>query len=112
MKNEFDFFAPLDPLLCQAYANSTNADYTEASDVWAIGITTLCYIFNQDFNYFYDWNKKCPRKDMIDAAISRLYDKAYDNILIQVIMSMLSFERNSRISCRMILDKLGAVFMN
>lgn len=39
--------------------------YDESHDMFGLGITTLCYIFNEDINIFYDWNNKLLKEDII-----------------------------------------------
>lgn len=106
MKNEFDFFAPLDPQLLDSYSKNSYAAYNSSADVWALGITALSYIFNEEFNSYYDWTKKVVRKDKIDKSIATLYESQFDSNLSQLIVDMLNMNAAQRIRIEQIADKL------
>ena len=67
MMGEKDYFAPIDPRLMQAYQTKDfQARYSVEDDVWGLGICSLCFLFNEDFNSFYDWGKSRIRREKID----------------------------------------------
>lgn len=104
MLREKDFFAPLDPNMIQAYAdNKYNGNYESSDDVWALGITCLCYLFNEDFNNFYDWNKKTIKKEKIDMCIKTLYSVNFNPMLLKTVSEMLDVNNYTRI-------KLGRLY--
>ena len=99
MVQEKDFLAPLDADLLTALAfDNHNVTFEESSDVWALGITTLCFIFNDDFNSFYDWNKKIIRREKIEACVGTLYNMHYDQRVIRLVTEMLEKDPLTRAS--------------
>lgn len=62
MVTENDYFAPLDQQLLKNYSvNNPVDEYSFENDIWSLGISTLCYIFYEDFHIFYDWNARQVR---------------------------------------------------
>ncbi len=106
MMHEKDYFYPLDPDLLTCYANhNEKSTFEESHDIWALGISTLCYIFNEDFNSFYDWNKKIIRRDKIDNYIGMLYNSNYDPKVLRILSEMLDQNAFTRVS----IDRLYAI---
>lgn len=67
---ENDYFAPLDPnMLLKFKQNNPIDEYDYECDVWSLGITTLCYIFYEDFHVFYDWNVREIRYNKIQQYL-------------------------------------------
>ena len=99
MLREKDYLAPLDPNLMQTYEkNNYEVGYESADDVWALGITSLCFLFNEDFNSFYDWSKIRIRKEKIEACIQILYNVNFSSMLLKVISEMLDTNNYTRIT--------------
>jgi hypothetical protein len=106
MTHEKDFLAPLEPDLLTAFAfGNHNVSFEESGDVWALGITTLCFIFNEDFNSYYDWTKKTIRKEKIDACLATLYNMQYDQRVIRLLGEMLDKDQVARAS----LDRIYSI---
>lgn len=104
MLREKDFFAPLDQNLIQSYAeNKYSGTYESPDDVWALGVTSLCFLFHEDFNNFYDWNKKVIRKEKIDGCIKNLYAANFHPMLLKIVSEMLDTNHYTRI-------KLGRLY--
>lgn len=110
MRTEFDFHAPLDPFLLDSYSKNAIAMYDEPKDIWALGITTLCYALNDDFSRYYDWTKKAMRRDQIDRAIATLYENSLDPQIIDTIKMTLNFDQGARIDSMGILNRLQGRF--
>ena len=90
MLREKDYFAPLDPNLMAAYEkNNYDVSYESADDVWALGITSLCFLFNEDFNNFYDWSKKRMRKEKVGACLQILQNVNFSQGLLKMVAEML-----------------------
>lgn len=75
-----------------------------ASEVWAIGITALCYASLKDLNQFYDWHQKVIRFDSIAFEIDRLFRGGYSRNLINLFSLMLSYDERQRPSFDSILS--------
>lgn len=105
---ESDYFAPLDPELLHFLSNlESDIHYKSSYDIWQLGITTLCYIFNEDFNIFYNWNKREIKSDKINQFIGILNNVNYDQNLIKVISMMLDPNQYSRISLQKLNQSLS-----
>jgi len=99
MMHEKDFLAPIEPDLLTALAfGNHNSTFEEPGDVWALGITTMCFIFNDDFNNYYDWNKKIIRKEKIEACLGTLYNMHYDQRVMRLLTEMLDKDPLTRAS--------------
>lgn len=82
------------------------AQYDEAKDIWALGITALCYAFNEDYSKYYDWTKKAIRKENIDRSIASLYENSLDPVIIDTIKMMLNPDGIARIDSLGIISRL------
>ena len=110
MIQENDYFAPLDPDMMIAYSNQNmNVQFYESHDVWALGITTLCYIFSEDFNVFYDWNKGRVHLGKIESFLKILNNVGYDQKLIRIVSGMLESQEYSRISADQLYNEVVGI---
>lgn len=110
MMEENDYFAPLDPDMMIAYGNGdVNVKYYESHDIWALGITTLCYIFSEDFNVFYDWNKKRVNLGKIESFLKILNNVGYDQKIIRIVSGMLETQEYSRISADQLYNEVVGI---
>jgi len=99
MLREKDYLAPLDPNLMQTYEkNNYDVVYESADDVWALGITSLCFLFNEDFNNYYDWSKKRIRKEKIEASIQILHNVNFSPVMLKIVSEMLDTNNYTRIT--------------
>lgn len=99
MLHESEYLAPLDPdLLAKLEQKINYVQYHESADIWAFGITLLCYIFNEDFNLFYDWGKKIVNEHKVMYHIDILKKSNYDQKVIKLLSRMLDFSEYQRIS--------------
>jgi Protein kinase domain len=69
----------------------------EKNDVWALGITLLVSLNNDDFNIFYDWNGQDVNIDLIHAKIRKLQSQGYSAQLIKTLKLMLEKDEYKRI---------------
>ena len=108
MLREKDYFAPLDPNMMQAYSlNNFDLIYESSDDVWALGITSLCYLFNEDFNNFYDWSKKRIKKEKIESCIQILYNINFGPLMLKIISEMLDTNNYTRIKLSRLTELLN-----
>lgn len=95
---EKDFYAPLDPELLKAYSeNNHQIQYEQADDIWALGVTSLCFLFNDDWRSFYDWSKKAIRFDKIAQSIQVMNNMGYPQHLVKMVSEMLDQNNYTRI---------------
>lgn len=70
LTSDLDYKAILDPEHLKAIGQGNRrAIYDESKDIWALGITVLCYVCGEDFNSFYDWNNYRVRFDVISQRL-------------------------------------------
>lgn len=69
----------------------------EKNDIWALGITLLVSLNNDDFNIFYDWNGQDVNIDLIHAKIRKLQGQGYSAQLIKTLKMMLEKDEYKRI---------------
>lgn len=104
-----EFFAPLDPSLLSAYQQKSGyAQYNESADVWALGITTLCFLFSEDFVAFYDWNKYMVNFNKIQYFLDIMRKLKYDSSIFALVAGMLEPSEVQRIN----LDQLQMSILN
>ena len=72
------------------------------------GITTLCYIFNEDFNLFYDWGKKIVNENKIVYHLEFMHRSNYSNKLVKLISQMLDLNEYQRIGLDELYNNLSA----
>ena len=91
-------------------ASQWSSTSPRTSGLWVslLGITTLCFIFKEEFKDFYDWNKKIVRKDKISSCIAFLCSSNYSEKLVKVIGEMLDFNNYSRASA----DRVYSLLIN
>lgn len=93
-----DFYAPLDPELLKSYSeNNHQVQYDTADDIWALGITSLCYLFSEDWRSYYDWTKKRIRTEKIAQAIQVLTNMGYPQTLVRAVTDMLDQNNYTRV---------------
>ena len=98
--HEVDYHCPLSP---QAMAglvlgpDSTSFD-KEKNDVWAIGITVLSSLVNDDFDLYYDWEKLQIKYNIIQERVASLrFNLRYSEQLIGIVEKMLIIDDFYRI---------------
>lgn len=70
LTSDLDYRAILDPEHLKAIGQGNRrAIYDESKDIWALGITVLCYVCGEDFNTFYDWTNYRVRFDAISRKM-------------------------------------------
>lgn len=95
---EKDFYAPLTPELLRAYEqNNHEVQYEPADDIWALGITSLCFLFNDDWRTYYDWSKRRIRMEKISQNIQVLSNMGFSQGLIRVVTDMLDPNNFTRV---------------
>jgi len=100
-----DALCPLDPNLMKNYEKKNyNIIYESHDDVWALGISALCFLFNEDFNSFYDWSKCRVKTDKINTSINTLYEINYNPIMIKLVTQMLDINEITRIKLGTLLE--------
>lgn len=75
-------FSPLSPKQMASYKNGSTCFYDSKDDVWALGITLLCFIYFEDFNVYYNWGKKEINLNKLNSHIEALKGKIIFNILL------------------------------
>ena len=70
-----EVFSPLSPRQMNSYKTGSSFFYESKDDIWALGICTLCFIFFEDFNVYYDWNKKAINMNKIQTHLEALRGK-------------------------------------
>ena len=92
MVDENDYLAPIDPDHLNDYKiNKAFSNFSEKNDMWALGITTLCYLFNEEFSVFYDWNKKAFNKNKFESFLKILYNVNYDKKVLSILTELLNY---------------------
>lgn len=71
-----EVFAPLSPRQMNSYKNGSPFYYESRDDIWALGICTLCYIFYEDFNIYYDWNKREIKMSILQQRLEAIKGEA------------------------------------
>jgi serine/threonine protein kinase len=111
MMQENDYFAPLDPDMMSAYSShNSNVQFYESHDIWALGITTLCYIFSEDFNVFYDWNQKKVNLAKIDSFLKMLNNVGYNQKIVRIVSSMLEPQEYTRVTADQLYNEVTGIF--
>ena len=70
-----EVFAPLSPRQMNSYKTGSPFYYESRDDIWALGICTLCYIFYEDFNIYYDWNKREIKMNILQQRLEAIKGK-------------------------------------
>lgn len=95
---EKEYYAPLDPYLMKAFREKKReVNYNTGCDVWALGVSALCFIFNKDFSYYYDWQKEEIKIEKIKQDIQLLQTSGYDPAVVKVLMAMLEPDASKRL---------------
>lgn len=74
-----------------------------ASEIWAVGMTVLCFASLKQLNYFYDWTSKQIKYESIDEQIQRLDRLGYSRIFVNLIKNMLVVDEAKRSSIEVVL---------
>lgn len=69
----------------------------KASDLWSIGITTLCACTNNEYDRYYDWSGHLIRYDRIKKDFDRMKVIGYKNDLIDLLDEILEETEPRRI---------------
>ncbi len=70
----------------------------EKNDVWALGITLLTCLVNEDYNNYYDWPKFSVNDLIIRSRLMKLTtDFKYSSKLVNLISRMVETDEFSRI---------------
>ena len=75
-----EVFSPLSPRQMNSYKTGTPFYYDSKDDIWALGICMLCLVFFEDFNIYYDWNKKEINMPKIQTHLEALKGNFFVNI--------------------------------
>ena len=76
-----EVFSPLSPRQMNSYKTGSSFFYESKDDIWALGICTLCFIFFEDFNVYYDWNKKEINMNKIQTHLEALKGNIFFEII-------------------------------
>ena len=68
----------------------------EKNDIWALGITMLVSLTNEDYNLFYDWHNQELNYDIILSRLRRVQTMGYSLEFIQALKLMLEKDENRR----------------
>lgn len=90
--------AALSPLQLQslAHRDSFFSHNPTASEVWAVGVTVLCFAGLRNLEHFYDWPAKRIRFDLFESELQRLEAAGYSRIFANLLRAMLSCEEARR----------------
>jgi len=77
------------------------------SEVWALGLTTLCASLNKSINEFYDWNGLTVRWDNLKCAYETMRDIGYSEQLISTLQQCLEENESRRSTFQEIIDFLA-----
>lgn len=96
--NELSYTAPLSPqaMACLPTGPSHATFSKEKNDVWAIGLTTLMTLNNDDYNICYDWPNQTVNFDMIKNRLKKVNDMGYSANLVKTMASCLERDENRR----------------
>lgn len=98
MLAEKDYYAPLAPELLRAYEqNNHDVQFENADDIWALGITSLCFLFNDDWRNYYDWSKRRIRMEKIGQNLQILANSGFPQNLIRAVSEMLDPNNFTRV---------------
>lgn len=96
---DVEFKTPLDPDHMRLLGQGKNTGvFDESKDVWALGITLLCYIFSRDFMDYYDWASFRVRTEKVTEALNLLGTLGYPPALVRVVGEALDGNHITRIS--------------
>ena len=68
-----EVFCPLSPRQMEYYKNDHMYMYEAKDDIWALGITLLCFIYYEDFNFYYNWSKREINMSKINMHLEALH---------------------------------------
>jgi serine/threonine protein kinase len=68
----------------------------EKNDIWALGITLLVSLTNEDFNIFYDWHSQEVNYELILKRLRRVQAMRYSSDFLKVLTFMLEKEESRR----------------
>lgn len=89
---------PLSPSQLTAFTNKQKEAKNSAfsSEVWAIGLTALCYAVGGDVLAFYDWSKKEFKEKVLVVELDRLTKMGYSDSLVAVFKCLLTQAEENR----------------
>merc|ERR1719469_1738657 len=93
-----EVFCPLSPRQMEYYKNDHMYMYEAKDDIWALGITLLCFIYYEDFNFYYNWSKREINMSKINMHLEALHANGMNAELVQLIERMLNRNEKQRIS--------------
>lgn len=67
-----EVYSPLSPRQMNSFKTGSPFYFDSKDDIWSLGITTLCLIFFEDFNIYYDWNKKEINMSKLESHLEAL----------------------------------------
>ena len=76
----------------------------ERNDVWALGITMLVSLTNEDYNIFYDWHNQEILYELILSRLRRIQSMGYSQDFIQALKLMLEKDENRRVGISTLTD--------
>lgn len=68
----------------------------EKNDIWALGITLLVSLTNEDFNIFYDWHNQEVNYELILKRLRRVQAMRYSPDFVKVLTFMLEKDESRR----------------
>lgn len=77
------------------------------SEVWALGLATLCASLNKSINEFYDWQALTVRWDKLKSAYETMREIGYSEQLISTLQQCLEENESRRSTFQEILDFLA-----
>ena len=76
----------------------------EKNDVWAVGITLLVSLTNEDYNIFYDWYNQEVNYDFVLSRVRRVQTMGYSQDFLQALKLMLEKEESRRANLATLAD--------
>lgn len=96
---DLEFRTPLDPDHIRLLGlGKKTGGFDESNDVWAAGVTILCFVFGKDFNDFYDWAGFKVRTDRLGEAVQTLATLGYPPEVVRVVGEALDQNHITRVS--------------
>jgi len=104
-----DYTAALSPQQLESLRQRHEDAYHDKvkSEVWSLGMTTICASLNKNINEYYDWKQMTIRWDRLKYAYEMMREIGYSEQLICTLQQCLEKDEARRSTFQEILDFLA-----